>query len=429
MLYPRPRRFFCSTAAPLWMFILFWLLLSVVLAVPPALATDDDLGESISLELLIAQVLERSQELLSAEAQSQRYDARIPLVENLDEKLLAFYYLDFPVGNMSRGTTERENQAPVEKPQLVTVKSVRGKVLNGRDMVENQALWYHYLSEDIRLQLIQKAKEGFYRLYFHDRIIAATKQNLATLDHVIRISQSRYAVGTLRQKDVLKAQTERALLQVQLLELEQSRVEKVADLNYLAALPASGSIVPLIDAELTPENFPRPPYEPTTMVTGLYRSRPLLQGYQALGARFRAMKMMVQMYFNREVRTEAMFEADSGMRSIKATTADFLNRVAADLEKTYASQEKNLQLAELYENVILPQARQVYQSVLVDFQVGRDDLRSALQALFALNQYQIASYQAQADYMADLSKLEGLSGMVLFGPEIPPGRKLGPSQQ
>jgi outer membrane protein TolC len=401
------------------MFSLFWLLLSIVFAMPPALASDNDIGESISLELLITQVLERSQELLSAEAQSQRYNARIPLIENLDEQLLAFYYLDFPIGNMSRGTTERENQAPAETPQIVTVKSVRGKVLNGRDMVENQALWYHYLSEDIRLQLIQKAKEGFYRLYFHDRIIAATEQNLATLDHLIRISQSRYAVGTLRQKDVLKAQTERALLQAQLLELEQSRREKVADLNYLAALPASGSIVPMLDTELFPGNLPRPAYETNTMVAGLYRSRPLFKGYQALGARFRAMKMMVQMYFNREVRTEAMFEADSGMRSIKATTADFLNRVAADLEKTYASQEKNLRLAELYENVILPQARQVYQSVLVDFQVGRDDLRSALQALFALNQYQIASYQAQADYMADLSKLEGLSGMVLFGPEIP----------
>jgi len=374
---------------------------------------------AVTLLELIENALRANQEFLSATAEEQRFNARIPLIENLDEELLAFYYLDFPVGNMSRGTSERINQARAEGERNVTAAGARGQILTGRDMVENQALWYQYLKEDTRLQLIRKLKQEYFRLYFHDRIIAVTEQNLATLDGLVRVSQARYAVGKLPQKAVLAIQLERSLLYARLLELRQKRVELEVGINYLAGRSVQNPVVAVQDQELTHERLPALELNAGNLAARLYQQRPLLKGYQALGARFRAMKMMVMKFFNRDVRTEAMFEADSGLRAIRAKGTDVYNQVTADLATTTADLEKNLELARLYGGVILPQARQGYQASLADFEVGSEDSRATLQALLALNRYQVEYYQTLANYMVDLAKLEGLSGQSLFGPELP----------
>lgn len=405
---PRPNRLLCCLALA----CLLW-------SVPAPAAQPSPVPGAVSLKTLLESALTANQEYLSATAEAQRFNARIPLVENLDEELLAFYYLDFPVGNMSRGSTERINQARSEGQRSFKGRSVRGKILNGRDMVENQALWYQYLKEDTRLQLIRRIKQEFYRLYFHDRILAVTEQSLATFDGLIEVSQARYAVGKLPQKTVLGIQLERSLLYAKLLELRQKQVELAANLNYLAGRSVLNPLVPVSEVKLDHNHLPPLKQNATALSARLYHQRPLLKGYQALGARFRAMKMMVQMFFNREVRTEAMFEADGGFRAIRAKGADVYNKIMAELMKTSASLEKNQQLARLYGGVVLPQARQSYQANLADFKVGSEDSRPILQALLALQRYQVEYYQALASYMVDLSELEGLSGWALFGPELP----------
>jgi outer membrane protein TolC len=376
-------------------------------------ATDNTASHATTLEILIDETLTGNQQLISAAAQAQRYNIRIPLVDNLTDPFLAFYYLDFPIANISGGFTERENQEKVGPAQKVNVKSVRGKILTGRDMVENQALWYEYLSEDLILQLTGQVRENFYRLYFLDRIIAVTEQSLVTLDGLIDSSSAGYSVGTLRQKDVLRAQIERYKLQAELIRLQQQRLEAENQLNYLAARPLGQPLKPHINMELTHEGLPELKHSDIDLISGLYQKRPLIKAYQALGGRFKAMRGMVQMYFNREVQTEAMYEADSGYRSIRAKGADFYNSTVANLKTTAADLKKSSELANLYGRVIVSQSRQSFEAGLADFSSGQESFSAVLNALLDLNRYQTLYFQSLADYMTDMARLEQLSGVPL----------------
>jgi hypothetical protein len=371
--------------------------------------------QEVSLDLLIDGALKGNQQLISAAAQAQRYNVRIQVVDFLTDPFLAFYYLDFPIGNISSGYTEPENQekgVPLAMPKE-KIESVRGNILTGRDMVENQALWYDFLSEDLILQVTSQVRENFYRLYFLDRIIAVNEQSLMTLDYLIEASNASYAVGTVRQKDVLRAQTERYQLQAELIRLRQQRIAIESQLNYLSARPLGKSLSPFLATELTYDRLPEMRKTSTDLISGLYRKRPLGKGYQALGGRFKAMRGMVQMYFQREVQTEAMYEADSGYRAIKATGSDFYSSTIAELQTTLAELEKNKELARLYGRVIVPQDRQFYDAGLADFRVGQESFQTVLKSLLDLNRDQVLYYQALADYMAAMARLEGLSSVEL----------------
>jgi cobalt-zinc-cadmium efflux system outer membrane protein len=262
-------------------------------------ADETSTDQEILLEGLIEDALQGNQQLIAAAAQAQRYNIRIPLVDNLSDPLLAFYYLDFPIANISRGYTSPENEEKPVPPTLVEVETVRGKILTGRDMVENQALWYDSLSADLILQVAGKVREDFYRLYFIDKIIVVTEQSLVTLDSLIASSSANYAVGKIRQKDVLRAHTERYQLQAELIRLRQQRIATESVLNYLAARPIGGPLSPMIKPELTHESLPEMRHSTVDLISGLYQKRPLGKGYQSLGGRFKAMRGMVQMYFNR----------------------------------------------------------------------------------------------------------------------------------
>ena len=371
--------------------------------------------QKVSVNQLIEGALKGNQQLISAAAQAQRYNIRIQVVDYLTDPFLAFYYLDFPIGNISSGYTEPENQekgGPISMPKE-KVESVRGSILTGLDMVENQALWYDYLSEDLILQVTAEVRENFYRLYFLDKIIAVNEQSLMTLDYLIEASNASYAVGTVQQKDVLRAQSERYQLQAELIRLRQQRIAIESKLNYLSARPLGKSLTPLLASELTFERLPEMRKTSTDLISGLYRKRPLGKGYQALGGRFKAMRGMVQMYFQREVQTEAMYEADSGYRAIKATGADFYSSTVSELQTTLAELEKSKELARLYGRVIVPQDRQSYDAGLADFRVGQESFQTVLKSLLDLNRDQTLYYQSLADYMAAMARLEGLSNVEL----------------
>jgi len=366
-----------------------------------------------TVERLVQEALASNQQIISAAAKAKQYNTRIPLVDNLSDPFLAFYYLDFPIANISGGFTESENQEKVGAPQKVDIESLRGKILTGRDMVENQALWFDYLSEETTLQVVGAVKENFFRLHFLDKIIAISEHSLQVLDNLIETLNARYSVGEESQKGVLRAQADRYQLQAELLRLQQRRLATRNRLNYLTARPLGKPISPQVVPDLTHETLPELRYTAIELSSTLYQNKPLIKGYQALGGRFKAMRSMVQMYFNREVQTEAMYEADNGYRSIKAKGADYYNEMIAELETTVADAQSNRTLSNLYGRVILPQAHQLFEATLADFKVNQEGFQGVLKALLELNEQQTRYYQALSDYMTDMAKLEQLSGVTL----------------
>jgi len=390
-----------------------FLLLSLMLLGSPAYSAVDKEGDSLAA--LLKDAREKNKQIAAAALQAQRYKTRIPLIENLTDPILSFYYLDFPIGNISSGWTAAENQEKADPGKLVKfrARNRRESILTGLDMVEEQANWYKFLHQDQILKVSSEVRQNFYRLHYLKKIIVVSEQSLATLDGLIETSSASYGVGRVTQQKVLRAQGERYQLQAELIRLRQEQIDLETRLNYLAGRYAKQALNTRLELEFDSRNLPPLQYKVINLISGLYRNNPLLQGYQALGGRFKAMRGMVQMYFNREVRDEAMFEADSGYDAIAATGADYYNDLLAKLNSTASDLGTNRELAGLYERVIVPQRHQLFEAALADLQVGREDYALVLNALLDLNRDQIRYLQALRDYMVDLALLEEYSGLPL----------------
>lgn len=369
---------------------------------------------SVTLSELLDLALSNNQQIISAKATAQRYNMRVQLIDLLTEPIMSYYYLGYPIANMSGGSANRERRQGAPKtPIRSNRRGSRGKILTGRDMIENQALWFESIAEDLQLQIARQVRETFYKIYFLDRTIEVTEQSMATLEDLTRAGDAQYAVGNIRQKDLLKLQSQRYRLSARLIELQQQRHQIAANLNYLTARPPSIKLIPRIKGGLEVEDLVELKVPVNTLISGLYQNRPLIKGYQSLGGRFVVMRNMAQKYFNRDVQEEARSEADGALRAVKAEGADFFNKTMADIQISTGNLSSYLELAKLYGRVLVPQARQIYQTSLADFQVGQGEYLETLQSLLDLDAYQVKYYQALSDYQVEMARLEGFSGREL----------------
>jgi len=393
-------------------------LLVLGLCLPLTVESSESLDEPTVLADLIAEADNGNQELLASKFKAQQYNSRINLAKELEDSLLAFYYLGFP----ARILREADPPAAIEgqQQQRAVTETVRGRALFERStfmvrsMAESWASWYQAVSEDLHLQIIRQIKEAFFRLYFQDRIIAVTEQSLAEFDTLLNTSRDRYAVGTLSQKEVLRIQTEKSLVSANLLELRQNRLALATNLNYLAGRAPSAPLLPVTEKNLTHAKLSELPKSAAELTAVMKLERPLLKGYRSRVEIYNIMRMMIPMYYDMILRKDGFLEVESGRREVRAEMTDFQNRVSAELVTECGELTKNLELARLYGNVLLPQARQIRAAAQADFEVGRSDLRAPLQALITLHRYQTEYYQALAGYQVSLARLEAASGVPLF---------------
>lgn len=382
-------------------------------------ASANDPGKgATTLATLLKEASQKNQEYMSARFRSQQYDSRVGLAQELDDSLLAYYYLGFPARILREGPSPPAgSQGTAARP---VTETVRGKALFERSsfmvkaMAESRADWYRAVSEDLHLQITRRLRSDFFRLYFQDRIIKVTEHTLATLNNLLDISRQRYAVGQLAQKDILEVQTEKSLLQARLLDLRQKRLALAANLNYLAGRDPESSLQPVCAQEVTHAELSESVPASDVMIRAMKQKRPLIRGYRALVETFRIMRLMIPMYYDMALRRDGTLEVDSGTRAVKAELADFENKVSAELVTERGELYRSLETARLYGEALVPQARQILETLRADFTVGRTDLRKPLQALITLDRYRIDYFQALADHQQALANLAAASAMPLF---------------
>ncbi len=417
-------------------------------SVSPAMAqqkastlTANTKNEQIQLMTLVEEALANNPDLQAAESRWRMAEHKVIPARSLDDPRLSFALSNYPVDSFSGDETPMTGK----EIQLSQMFPFPGKLGAKEDMAKQQALWFRGVYEDAKGQLVQRVKDAWYLVYFQDQAIAITSENIAILQDFIRLTETRYEVGTGHQQDVLKAQVERSKLQDKLFNLEQQRITALADLNRLLNRPVATPM----DA---PKNLTLPPVDASLQqLIELSRSqRPLFGAYQAVIDRYQAQRRLKKLdyypdfnvfagYRQREdvpgdpvegsdfvsagvsinlplwqgKRREAVAEADSGMRMARRQFEDFRNRVDFDISDQYAQMEKNRDLVELFKTGIIPQAEQSFEASLSAYQVGDVDFLNLLDSLMTSYRYQINYHRALADYGRSLAKLEAAVGQYL----------------
>jgi len=415
-----------------WIWVAFLVLLEGLVPLR-ALAGPNDLSH------LIDEALKNNPNLQAAEARWQMFERKVVPARTLDDPRLAFAFSNYPIDSLAGDETPMTGR----EIQLSQSFPFPGKLAAKGEMAEQQVLWYRGIWEDQKLQLVQKVKDACYRLYFQDRAIAITQQNIAILDDFIRLTETRYEVGTGLQQDVLKAQVERSKLMDRLFTLRQQRVTSLADLNRLLNRPSATPVETAEELEMTEVSV-----SPESLVEKARQNRPMFGSYQSLIDQYESQRRLAKLNyypdFNlwagyriredsgmdpvngtdfisagvsinlpvwQEKRGEAVAEADSGIRMARQQFDEFRNQVHFVIQDSFAQQEKNRDLVKLYRTGIIPQAQQTFEASLAAYQVGDVDFLNLLDSLLTLYRYEIDYHRVLADYQRSLAQLEAAAGV------------------
>src|SRR5262245_20949130 len=96
-----------------------------------------------------------------------------------------------------------------------------------------------------------RVKQAYYRLAYTSAVTDVLTRNRELLTTLLKVSENRYTVGEAAQQDVIKAQTQISILDLQLERVRRERATREGELNALLARPVNAPIGEPEPMELT----------------------------------------------------------------------------------------------------------------------------------------------------------------------------------
>ncbi len=292
--------------------------------------------------------------------------------------------------------------------------------------------------EAVRLSVTSRVKQAYYRLSYAYAVGEVLSRNRDLLDTLLKVSENRYAVGQAAQQDVIKAQTQLSILEIQLERVRQQRATREGELNALLARPIDAPVDQPEDLQLTPfdqsldtlaaaaaDHAPvlrrdqimigrselavdaaRREYKPDFGVSG---------GYYYMGA----MPPMYEFRFDvtiplqRARRAAAVAEQLSSVQEARSTYDDTRLGLQGRLQEEYQMASTSVRLARLYRDTVLPQARLALESSMASYQTGAVDFLSVLTNFGTVLEYEMTYFDELTSYHTAVSRLEEMTGTAL----------------
>ena len=285
--------------------------------------------------------------------------------------------------------------------------------------------------EATRLSVVARVKQAYYRLAYAWAVGDVLTRNRDLLDTLLKVSENRYAVGQAAQQDVIKAQTQLSILELQLERVHQERATREGDLNALLNRPSAAP-------SGRPEDLQLVPFDTTleSLVAAAAEHAPMLQrdrimidrsqiaveaarkeyrpdfalsgGYYYMGA----MPPMYEFRFNvaiplqRTRRAAAVAEQLSTVEAARSTYDSSRLTLQGRLQQDYQMASTSVRLAHLYRDTVLPQARLALESSMTSYQTGAVEFLSVLTNFGTVLEYEMNYFDELAAFHTAVSRIE-----------------------
>ena len=390
----------------------------------------------LSLADAVAEAVAKSPEVAAAQ---RRYDAALqrPTQERAlpDPMLSAGWNASGnPLPGAGLGTEPTSNIGFMVSQQLPYAgkRDLRASIASREADAELQQI------ETAKLSVSARVKQAYYRLAYTYAVSDVLTRNHDVLNTLLQVSQSRYTVGQAAQQDVINAQTQVSILDLQLERVRQERATREGQLNALLVRAATTAVGRPDDLQLTTfdaaldslietakQHAPmlrrdqimidrsqlavesaKREYKPDFNING---------GYYYMGS----MPAMYEVRFDvtiplqRAKRAAAVAEqlqnAEAAKQTYDSTRLDLQARIQEDFQMASTS----LRLARLYRDTVLPQARLALESSIASYQTGRVDFLSVVTNFGTVLEYEINYFDELASFHAAASRLEEMTGTPL----------------
>jgi outer membrane protein, heavy metal efflux system len=412
--------------------VLYGFLVTLIFSLP----VDAQPAVRLALSDVIAEVLATHPEIAAAQ---RRYDAarQRPIQEqSLPDPMVSAGYnaSGNPLPGAGLGTEPTANIGFMVSQELPYPgkRDLRASITSRDADAEFQQI------EVARLSITARVKQAYYRLAYAYAVGDVLTRNRDLLDTLLKVSENRYAVGQAAQQDVIKAQTQLSILELQLERVRQERATREGELNALLARPTTTPVGQPDDLQLTPFDLSldtlliaanthtpmlrrdqimidrsqlavdaaRKEYKPDFAVTG---------GYYYMGAMppMFEFRFDVKVPLQRDRRAAAVAEQLSTLEQARNAYDTTRLSLQSRVQEDYQIASTSVRLARLYRDTVLPQARLALESSMGSYQTGTVDFLSVLTNFGSVLEHEISYFEELASYHTAVSRLEEMTGTPL----------------
>jgi cobalt-zinc-cadmium efflux system outer membrane protein len=289
------------------------------------------------------------------------------------------------------------------------------------------------LNSKIR-EVVAMVKKTYWNYWLINKIIEIYHENIDLMKRFLNIANTQYAIGKLTQTDVLKANTEVALMENMLVMFEQEKVSTQAELNALLNRPPEA---PLGKPEKPKQKEIKYTYEEIKNIA--LKNSPEIKAKEYLYQRnisalslskrewypdimvglkidnmfnrtFMA-QISVPLYYKKQFSIVEMSKKEKDMSEwdLQATKINTLKRLK-NLWSKYESIKKSIKI---YENTILPLAKQTLEIAEASYRVGKNNFLDLLYSQRKYLDYNINYYKLITEKETIIAELEQSVGIDL----------------
>ena len=350
--------------------------------------------------------------IAAAEAKARRLAARVPQARSLDDPMLQV----MPIGDMAE-TAAGQVQATVGLSQKLPLP----QKLNARaEAARRETAAALAELERVKLEVAAEARQAFWRYWLADRAIDVTRQSRDLLADLQEAATAQLRAGRAGQADVLRAATELAALDNELIDLELDRDVAAAALNRLldrpvtSPLPEPPDVMPEVPPLDAVANNPRIAARLAEIDAARQRLRlarlndwpdlTVTASYgfvdddglavMANGEDQWALGFGINLPIYRDKRRAEVREQLAAVLEGQARLNAETNDIAFEVREAIAEVEAQQRLVELFDETVIPQARQTVDATAAAYRAGNADFLSYVDAWRRLLDFELAQKRA-----------------------------------
>ena len=393
-------------------------------------------AETLELPSLIRVAVERNPKVKAAKARWQATIEQYPQVTALPDPMFMYGY--FLRSVETRVGPQRHRVSFSQAFPYPGTLDAAGQVV--KKAIEIERVKHEQVVRDLIVEL----KLSYHELAYLQRAVELTRQNHELIASILAIATTRYAEGKATLNDVMKAQSQLAQLEYDLILLEELQGVEHANINGILSVPSTtqlGTTVPvaykLLDvtladvekqalakrqelriAELTIEKAtegialaelqtkPMLKLDLMSIETG----ESLMLDAPGSGKNPFSIGIGVTIPWSGLKNSSKVREAQQNREVVTANKHSLEDKTKVALRKVYFRLENARRLVELYETTLIPQAGAAIEVAETWHQEGPKSITGFLETQSVWLNFNLARLRAIADYQQNVARLEQLVG-------------------
>jgi outer membrane protein TolC len=388
----------------------------------------------LQVDRLVQEAIEANPKILAAREKHSALKEKISQAGALDDPMLSFGVVNLP------NNFEFDEEDMTAKEIAISQKfPFPGKRGLNEEAAAREADAGAAEADDVANQVARDVKTAFYDLSHAYRAMEVTRRNKSIIEELVRITQTRYALGQGIQEDVIRNQVEISKMVDDLIMLDQQKRALAAKLNYLLNRPRNSPVEPPEDIRFRPaaisiEDLQQQALESNPMLRALKheiaaRSKnielarrdyfPDVNLKFAYGQREERLDMYSGMIeinlpiFVKSKQERRVAEGYADVRSAQARYAGAQTEIFFMIADMGSMAQRLERKVELYRTGIIPQARLQIDTAMSAYMVNKADFMTLLDSHMRLYRYELDYHDALTAYEKSLAALEATVGATL----------------